>query len=587
MQWLKAIEKGNTEEIATARAALLQAAEQCRARAAGSSQGSGGQSAVNTANMRLDVFLAQHTSEDNAAFEDILAEEHAAAQDKNWWLYRRHDTGPQVAALSDNAEAVRALLRDRAAGRAGDGTGGNERHAHGQHEGLSGGRGVNHWAYRPRNQLFFTPDLAVSNHISKVKQGSAHRRDAVKPAPPLLKDGKGGGRAEGGGSTALAPPSTQGTQLVAASANSNVSADGTLPQAGSALVALPRSDTDMAVLAPKVRLNAAGGRVQPRRIVHAATRLGGQADLNDVFFEKHQDDEMQTGPQERMQQMLRDRAVVGGYTYVSTPSPMPGAGGGVDATPGMTWGTVAATPQLAVSNDAGTVDTPLIPRGGGARGSTNEERLVSLDSGLLELMLQRAEAAAGVARARREASGGGGEPALDGGNATPFVVAGASNREALARRMARRGGSTLTGGGASSAKGTPSAAAMTAARSLLRDVPAGTPVFAATGPASMQRAAQGAITPGGVRGGVKRPRSSGQSSAAPARPTPSAAALALARQMGVRPPTGLQAGKAGQSKSARRNSTPRRGGGRGAPGAAKAALSAEAAEGHSTTSGLL
>lgn len=540
---------GDTDSIAAARAELLLVAEQCRRQALGHREAAttaGSTGTVNTHNMRLDVFLAQHTSEDNAAFEDILSEEHAAARRHNWWLYERHDTGPHVAALSDNAEAVQALLRDRATEQ-GAAAGAAVPTGARQHDGLSAGSGVNHWVFRPKNQLFFTPDLAVSNHISKVHSSDSFRRDAQRPATSRPSASSG----PPGVSTLAAPNARGSTDIIATADTHNVITSSELPQTSSALVALPSSNSGMAVLAPRVRVNAAGGRVQPRRLVHAATRIQPAVDLQDVFLDKHGEggEGHAGGAAQRMQQLLRDRAAVQGYAYVSTPSPMPGAGMGVHVTPAMTWGAVAATPQLAVS-DTGSSETPLLPRAGAPSSgqSLSREQIVSLDSGLLELLLQRAETQAGLAKARTpmddSTRGGGGSEGREGGS-TPFSMKGASSREVLARRMARRRGSTgggahVLGGGATPAGNSTlttgvSGAALAVARSLLKDTPVGTPAFAATGMAS--------VVPGASKGGqrgLKRPRSGvGAHSGTPSQRPLSTAAAALARQMGVRPPTGL------------------------------------------------
>ena len=536
--------------------------------------------------MRLDVFLAQHTSEDNAAFEDILSEEHAAARQRNWWLHSRHDTGPQVAALSDNAEAVQALLRDRAAAQHdSNGAGGAvDASALRQHDGLSAGQGINHWVFRPRNQLFFTPDLAVSNHVSKVHSSSAHRRDAQAAAPAQLQSAPQAAP----GDALAAPAGSAAGHIVPHTAQRNVVDNADLPRTGSALVALPSSASGMAVYAPRVRLNAAGGRVQPRRLVHAATRMQSAAvDLKDVFLEQEMREGGAGGASQpsRVQQLLKDKASVGGYEYVSTPSPMPGSGAGVHATPEMTWGAVAATPQLAVAGGVQT-DTPLVPSGRGAPGAASErERLVSLDSGLLELLLQRAEAQAGLARAAREARGvSGGGSDQEGG--TPFTVQAASQREQIARRMARRRAGSTPMGGVGGARcnsgGAPPAgvsdAAMTAARSLMRATPAGTPVFAATGPASDLRSA-------GQRGsrGVKR----GRGGDTPAPRALSGAAAALAKQMGVRPPTALYTASTGRSGSNRGAVAARGAGAQAAERNARAAVARCGDSQQSATSDLL
>jgi hypothetical protein len=317
IQWLQALGGGNHADIYDARQLLLAAAESNE-----SPVQSDPSAAVDTRNMRLDVFLAQHTSEDNAAFEELLGDAHADARSRNWWLYQRHDVGPHAAALSDNAEAVRALLKDRAAAATSAPTGSTAVvPLNSQHAGLSAGEGINHWAHRPRNQLFFTPDLAVSNHISGVQGGTAVARDAALPAPcthPAPADSTQLAQ-QGSAGTSLAPPPPPG-------ANGSC----TLPCAGAAMNALPSHDSGMAVLAPTVRLNAAGGRVQPRRLIHASTRLTS-AEAADVLLSQQLGgggggSTAASDKADRVKSMLAAKAKVNGFAYLSTPSPMPGGG---------------------------------------------------------------------------------------------------------------------------------------------------------------------------------------------------------------------------------------------------------------------
>ena len=44
----------------------------------------------------LDAYLAHHTSEDNASFEDLMAENEAKRRVKHAWLYEREKRQEQV-----------------------------------------------------------------------------------------------------------------------------------------------------------------------------------------------------------------------------------------------------------------------------------------------------------------------------------------------------------------------------------------------------------------------------------------------------------------------------------------------------------
>lgn len=306
----------------------------------------------------VDAFLAQHTSEDNAAFQELQQQALAAHREKHWWLYERHDIGARALVLAGgDAPAVQLLLAQGRGGGAAPPSGTQR-----QNDGLGEGEGVNNWKYRPRNQLMFTPDLAVSAHAAGVSTAPAlaHRPGRSRggvgggaSAPHLARLLRDAGKGQGGGSE-------------------GVEEEGEAPVVP-AWVAPSAPGPAARVLVPHTRTKPDGGVVRPRALAHAATRLpsrGGHAPAPAPAA---------AAARPSMQAVLAGQAGEGGYTYVATPSPMPGSGVGVHATPAITWGAVAATPML--SEAAAAAGTP------GAAADT----LRSLDPALLAALLDTAE----------------------------------------------------------------------------------------------------------------------------------------------------------------------------------------------------
>ena len=426
----------------------------------------------------VDAFLAQHTSEDNAAFQELQQQALAAHREKHWWLYERHDIGARALVLAGgDAPAVQLLLAQGRGGGAAPPSGTQR-----QNDGLGEGEGVNNWKYRPRNQLMFTPDLAVSAHAAGVSTAPAlaHRPGRSRggvgggaSAPHLARLLRDAGKGQGGGSE-------------------GVEEEGEAPVVP-AWVAPSAPGPAARVLVPHTRTKPDGGVVRPRALAHAATRLpsrGGHAPAPAPAA---------AAARPSMQAVLAGQAGEGGYTYVATPSPMPGSGVGVHATPAITWGAVAATPML--SEAAAAAGTP------GAAADT----LRSLDPALLAALLDTAE------------GGGGGIPPAP----SPFRVQPLPERDALAHSMARRQASGGPGGHdappSTRATSTLSAAALSAARSALGLREPGTPAFPSTATGEAKGGQQDR------RGRKRAQRTPGGGGRVP----PSPAAAALAARLGV------------------------------------------------------
>lgn len=167
--------------------------------------------------MGLNAFLLRYTGEDNASFAANRAAYEEASARRRWWLHQhvgvrekllmRHDgdarrampAGARVLAGSANIVAAdaRALADGRLTGPAGaDGSGGrggassssSSSSAAGAGQGTSGsssGGDLQTWRHRPRNALFFTPDLAASYDVSRVRAIPFHPHLRL---PALLTD---------------------------------------------------------------------------------------------------------------------------------------------------------------------------------------------------------------------------------------------------------------------------------------------------------------------------------------------------------------------------------------------------------------
>lgn len=272
----------------------------------------------------LDAFLTQHTSEDNASFATNFDAHTATRRRAHWWLYEPVDSAKLKLMLEDGhagrAAPSAKLLQDV--------------NVAGVQRILDADRpaSVRSWPHRPRNAMFFLPDLEASNAVSSV---TAPQPNADLPnvpagqqlllaggdAPRLLTDAAR--RAQGGGgaaptSTALAVP--------------------TITAYGGMDLILPSGH----------RLKPDGGIVAPREIHHAATRLRG-SQLKALVT-----GEQATAVVEAVAAKAAADAAPGsqgGYAYVATPQLEPG----IDMTPLMTWGDVAGTPLIL---DAASTATP-------------------------------------------------------------------------------------------------------------------------------------------------------------------------------------------------------------------------------------
>ena len=139
-----------------------------------------------SSDLRLDAFTSLYTSEDNASFGNN-AEAHAAeARRKHWWLYEPLTDSRRRLMLTDGNSnracgGPFALLTDATsiAGVTQDAPSRSSSHASSSNSNMLitddpfrvDPRGVlRSWTHRPRNNLFFTPSLAVSNSTSRVER---------------------------------------------------------------------------------------------------------------------------------------------------------------------------------------------------------------------------------------------------------------------------------------------------------------------------------------------------------------------------------------------------------------------------------
>ena len=119
--------------------------------------------------LRLDAWQRLFTSEDNASFGNNAEVAAAAARRRHWWLY-----------APTTATAWKMMLTDGHSGRAGGGPTAlltdalNIAGVAALEDAATNPLGgdptgvLKSWVHRPRNNLFFTPDLAVSNSTSRV-----------------------------------------------------------------------------------------------------------------------------------------------------------------------------------------------------------------------------------------------------------------------------------------------------------------------------------------------------------------------------------------------------------------------------------
>ncbi|OQR94390.1 hypothetical protein ACHHYP_01404 [Achlya hypogyna] len=115
-----------------------------------------------TATMTLNHFLATHTSEDNAAFEELQDKAVEAHKKKYHWAFDDDHANTHLRLLPDGTMMTkdRRLLMDKAC---------DTKLA------LEDARpaGPETWTFRARNQLLFPPDMETSRAICKVPQSES------------------------------------------------------------------------------------------------------------------------------------------------------------------------------------------------------------------------------------------------------------------------------------------------------------------------------------------------------------------------------------------------------------------------------
>ena len=126
----------------------------------------------------LDEFLAEHTSEDNASFEEVHRRDLEERRRRLHWAYAAGDgrqegmlalyhLGDRVLSVEDRQRMDRLL-------------------AEGADSADQRPNGANPWRFRVRNQLMFPPELEDSKDVCLMLQDAAPGARALPAAPQLL-----------------------------------------------------------------------------------------------------------------------------------------------------------------------------------------------------------------------------------------------------------------------------------------------------------------------------------------------------------------------------------------------------------------
>ena len=279
--------------------------------------------------MRLDDFFRQYTSEDNAALEELLEKVEKEHRRKFWWAYERADEGARQKQLTDGTVTGRALealqqqrLEDQKKQR-GEITYEKDKPAL-----------LNTWNHRVVNHLHNVPDLDDTRDVCALPPSNEQKRLNTGQIPKMIEDSSEG-------------------QLAVKDCNSQSTA-----------------------LVPSETINRDGGVSKPKVLSYKSTRfdenfLSSQRSKVELAIanqteDKDKDDgknpaapshaleKPHVGGQETLEldpdqsKIVGDFKGVNGYSFVATPSPMPGGGDGegVNQTPQVTWGRIDGTPLV-------------------------------------------------------------------------------------------------------------------------------------------------------------------------------------------------------------------------------------------------